>query len=82
MKKWSKVHRLKGFDVLVQRLVNKSDGEHVHVTIRFSEGQYVMKIGYGDEEGSFEEADKAFENYSKEDAQKFVDSFNIKIHGK
>ena len=82
MKGWTKIVRLEKFDVLVQRLVNESNGEHVQITIRFSEGQYVATVEFGHDEQAEKVAIEFYKNYKKAEAQKFVDAFNLKLNGK
>ena len=72
MKNWSKVLKFKKYDILVQRLCNNEEGEFVSIVLRVPEGQLITTASFED---SVEEADKAFDDYSKEDAQKIIDSF-------
>jgi len=72
MKKWCKIFRLEEYDILVQRLCNNADGEHVSITLRVNEGQLITTMTFEDD---VEGADKAYKNYKKEDAQKVVEAF-------
>jgi phosphate uptake regulator len=72
MKKWCKIIRLDEYDILVQRSCNNSDGEYVCVTLRVNEGELRTTMGFEDD---VEEADKAYANYKKADAEKVVEAF-------
>ena len=72
MKAWCKIFKFPKYDILVQRLCNNDDGEHISITLRVSEGQLITTATFEDDS---EEADKAFEKYSKEDAKKIIQSF-------
>ena len=72
MKKWCKIIKLEEYDILVQRLCNNKDGEHLSVTLRVNEGQLITSMCFEDD---VEGADKAYANYKKADAQKVVDAF-------
>lgn len=81
MKKWCKIIYLDGFDILVQRLVNRTHGEHVSITVRFSEGQYVAINSFGEGDEAEKMSEQFFKNYKKPDAEKFVEAFNMKLNG-
>ena len=73
MKKWCKIIRLKSYDVLVQRLVTKEDGEHVKITVRVPDGQFVKTASFGDEVGISDlEADGVYDTYTKKQALLFI----------
>ena len=65
MKGWCKILKVEGYDMLVERLVTKEDGEHVKVTIRIPDGPEAE-----------EEAIKLYKNYKKANAQEFIDELN------
>ena len=72
MKKWCKIIRLEEYDILVQRLCNNKDGEHLSITLRVDEGQLITSMCFEDD---VEGADKAYDNYKKADAEKVVVAF-------
>jgi uncharacterized protein with PIN domain len=73
MKGWCKILRLEKYDVLVQRLVTKEDGENVKITIRMPEGQFIKTASLGDGEEAEKEAIKLYKSYTKVQAQKFLE---------
>lgn len=76
MKGWCKIYKFPKYDVLVERLVNKSDGEHVSVKVRFEEGQYVLLARCGEGEVGERLSVELYEKYNKEDALKFLEQFS------
>jgi len=72
MKNWSKVFKFKEYDILIQRLCNNDDGEHISITLRVNEGQLITTMSFEDD---VDQADKAFADYTKKDAQKVIDAF-------
>jgi hypothetical protein len=76
MKKWFKKITVGDYDILVQRLCDNKDGEHIKITIRVPEGQMMKTLSFDDEENDAEvKADEAFKLYDKEQAKKFVEAF-------
>ena len=76
MKGWCKILKVEGYDMLVERLVTKEDGEHVKVTIRIPDGQFIKTASLGDGPEAEEEAIKLYKNYQKANAQEFIDELN------
>jgi len=72
MKKWCKIFRCEGYDILLQRLCNNSDGEHISVTLKVNEGQLITTMVFEDD---IDAADKAYSNYKKADAEKTIEAF-------
>lgn len=72
MKKWCKIFKLEEYDILVQRLCNNKDGEHLSITLRVNEGQLISTMCFQDD---IKSADKAYKNYKKTDAEKVIDAF-------
>lgn len=72
MRNWAKIIEVGDYDILVQRLCNNDDGEHVSITLKVDEGQLTTTMGFEDDS---HEANEAFKNFKKEDAIKIVDSF-------
>lgn len=72
MKNWSKVYKFKKYDILVQRLCNNTDGEHITATLRVDEGQLITTMSFGD---SVEDADEGYEKYTKKLAKDLIDSY-------
>lgn len=72
MRNWAKIIEVGDYDILVQRLCNNDDGEHVSITLKVDEGQLTTTMGFEDDS---HEANEAFKNFKEEDAIKIVDSF-------
>jgi diketogulonate reductase-like aldo/keto reductase len=81
MKGRCKIIELETHDVLVQRLVNESDGEHIKITVWFPLGQMIQTGSFGDEDESAKEADEVYEAYGKEQAQAFLDAILGQLEG-
>lgn len=76
MKKWFKKITIGDYDLLVQRLCDNRDGEHIKITIRVPEGQMMKTLSFDDEDEDAEaKADEAFKLYDKKQAKKFVEAF-------
>ena len=76
MKGWCKILELEEYDVLVQRLVTKEDGEHVKITVRFADGQFIKSASLGDGQSAEKLAIELFDQYKKKDAYSFVEELN------
>ena len=76
MKSWCKILELEGHDVLVQRLVNKEDGEHVKITVRFQDGQFIKSACLGDGDEAERLSIELYDKYGAKDAQGFVDELD------
>ena len=72
MKNWCKILKVGKHDVLVQRLVTKEDGEHVKITVRFDDGQFIKSACMGDGDDAEKQAIELFKEYGKESAKLFV----------
>lgn len=72
MKNWCKILEVGEYDILVQRLVTKEDGEHVKITVRMPDGQFVKTASFGDDDGSIKDADDVFLAYEEKQALMFV----------
>ena len=76
MKSWCKIVRVEKYDILVQRLCDNVDGEHIKITIRVPEGQMLKTLSFEDEnENAEEKAIEAYKLYDKKQAKKFVKAF-------
>lgn len=75
MKNWCKIIEIGEYDILIQRLCNDVDGEHVKITLRVPEGQMMKTLSFGDEEDAESKADKGYKLYGKKEATKFVKAF-------
>ena len=84
MKNWCKILKLKNYDVLVERVVTKDDGEHVKITVRFPDGQFVKSACMGDGEEAEKQSIELFNTYSKKEATLFIDELDklIESNGK
>ena len=72
MKKWYKVFKLKKYDVLLLRMCNEEDGEHIQLIIRVANGQFIKTASFSEDS---EGADDFFDKYEKKHAQEFVVEF-------
>jgi hypothetical protein len=75
MKKWFKKITVGDYDLLIQRLCDNRDGEHVKITIRVPEGQMLKTLAFDGDEDAEAKADEAFKLYDKKQAEKFVKAF-------
>lgn len=66
MKNWCKIIELENHDVLLQRLSNNKDDEHIKVTIKTDGLTASYNLGYGEDEAR---ADEAYQEIDKEKAQ-------------
>ena len=84
MKKWCKILELEKYDVLIERLVTKEDGEHVKITVRFPDGQFIKTACMGDGEGAEKMAIELFDTYKEADALRFVEELDklVEVNGK
>ena len=71
MKNWCKIIELEKYDILIQRLSNDDDGEHIEFKMILDGVTASFKASYEDDSDL---ADETFKKYSKEDAQKMLDS--------
>ncbi len=71
MKNWCKIIQLENNDILIQRLSTDEDGEHIEFKFKIDGVTASFKASYEDD---VELADETFEKYSKEDAQKMLNS--------
>ena len=73
MKSWCKIIELDNYEILVQRLVNKEDGEHVQITVRMKDGQFIKTASFGDGDEAEQSAIEVYEAYGEKEAMLFVD---------
>lgn len=71
MKKWCKIIELKTHDVLIQRLSDEENEEHILFTFKHDGVLVSFTASYGIKEKL---ADDMFNKYSKDDAQKMLDN--------
>ena len=72
MKKWTKIFKLKKYDVALLRMCNDEEGEHVVLILRIQNGQYIKTATFGEDK---EGADEFFDKYEKKHAEEFVKEF-------
>lgn len=72
MKGWSKVFKLPKFDVVLLRMCNDDEGEHVVLILRIKNGQFIKTATF---DNDTESADEFFDKYTKEHAKEFVKEF-------
>jgi hypothetical protein len=72
MKKWTKIFKLKKYDVALLRMCNDDEGEHVVLILRIQNGQYIKTATFGEDK---ESADEFFDKYEKKHAEEFVKEF-------
>lgn len=70
-KNWCKIISLKDHDVLVQRLSNDEDGEHIEFKMIIDGVTASFKASYDEDKAV---ADETFESFSEKDAQKLLDN--------
>jgi len=75
MKNWCKIIEVGQYDILVQRLCNDVDGEHIKVTIRVLEGQMFKTLSFEKEDDAETKADEAYKLYDLKQAEAFVEAF-------
>ena len=73
MKGWHKTFELDEYDVLVQRLSNDDEQEHVVISLRFDGGMFSQIVLFDDVEA---DADLFYSKYSKKQAEVFVKTFS------
>ena len=71
MKGCFKIIELENHDVLVQRLSDYDNGEHIRITVVFEGHNITMKPSYDNDK---KKADEAFENYNEKSAAQIVES--------
>jgi hypothetical protein len=76
MKGWCKILELDNYDILVQRLATKEDGENVSITVRMPDGQFIKTASLGDGEDAEKKAIELFETYEAKDAKLFIDELD------
>jgi len=76
MKGWCKILELEEYDILAQRLVTTDDGEHVQITVRFPDGQFIKTASFGDGSDAEKLAISLLDEYKEKNAQEFVDELN------
>lgn len=69
MKNWCKIIETKDHSVLLQRLSDEEDGEHICISIKLDGVLATFKPSYGENEAL---ADETYEKYSEKDAEKIV----------
>jgi len=82
MERWCKIIKVDSRDILVQRLVSKTDGEHLHITVRVEKGQYNVKLSEGSGPEAKEKIRILFNKYGKKDAEELINSFKLNSNGK
>jgi len=69
MKNWVKIIELKKHDVLIQRLSDDDDLEHISATIKMDGVLVSLKFGYGEDEKL---ADEGFAKFNESQATELV----------
>lgn len=72
MKNWHKIFKFKKYDVLLLRMCNEKEGEHIQLIVRIPDGQFVKTVSFEDD---VERADEFFQQYEKKHAQEFIVEF-------
>jgi hypothetical protein len=76
MKSWCKIIEVGDYDILVQRLCNNAEGEHIKITLRVPEGQMIKTLSFDEEDDDAEEkAIEAYNLYDEKRAEEFVKAF-------
>lgn len=70
MKNWCKIIPLENHDVLVERLSNDEDGEHLSVKMNIDNVIASYTMSFGDDE---QKADSAFDSLKSDQVQQIVD---------
>jgi hypothetical protein len=69
MKNWCKIIETKKYDVLVQRLSDNDNEEHISISLLCDGVLACLKPGFGDDE---KRADEAYINFNKAAAERTV----------